>query len=306
MVVQRFRDWQQQRAVDLEIDHGWLGPAFNFDIPTQARLESWLDQKFTVISLGGVKKRSAPEMRRWLEERKERGLERVHGVLVGYGEVHDRWVGRRGDFEFLMQTFRTALELGLTYSVTLYLTKTTLPMLGHVLTLLGELPRPPEYKHVRQFYYGGYAAHQEAERITETELRELPPWASASFQEHFDSRTERAWMAVVRSEDEQPFDLHLSVELTKDNIAGFESRSCEEICSDLTKRARSDIEKLPSLRELAAAHGDCHNPRVYGRFEVTRLWIDRCLDAGAIAFDRALLHEHIGRSGLGEAPALWG
>ena len=82
--------------------------------------------------------------------------------------------------------------------------------------------------------------------------------------------------------------------LFRSTIAGFESRSCDELFEELRSRARADIGKLPEEAQLAADFGNPHNERVYGRFEVTRLWSDRFLEASGVEFDRSLLHEHIG------------
>jgi hypothetical protein len=302
-VVQRFRDWKESRGLDVVIDHGWPGPAFNFDLATYDRMEEWLGERFTVISLGGVKKRAPAEMREWLLQRKDRGLERIHGVFVGCGDVHDRWVGRRGDYEFLLQAFRTSLDIGLGYSVTMYLTKSTLPLLDRLAADLDGLPSAPKYKHVRQFYYGGYAAYHEAERITAADLANAPAWARESFQQNFDPRPERHWAELIRAEAAAPVDVHLNVELTPANIVEFETRPCDELHEELMARARLNFDKLPPLPALAADHADLESPRLYERFEVTRLWIDRFLAASHVEFDRGLLHEHIGMKGTG-SPAL--
>jgi hypothetical protein len=240
-----------------------------------------------------------------LLQRKARGLERIHGVFVGCGDVHDRWVGRRGDYEFLLQTFDTALNIGLTYSVTMYLTKTTLPMLEQLSSRLAELLSPPQYRHVRQFYYGGYAAFHEAERITASDLERAPVWARESFRQHFDPQPERHWAELIRAEAAGPVDVHLNVELTPSNIVEFETRSCDDLHADLMARARTQFDKLPALPVLAEDHADTANPALYERFEVTRLWTDRFLAANAVAFDRDLLHEHIGIKGAGSPAVEW-
>lgn len=292
--VERFRNWQQQSGADLIIDHGWPGPAYNFSLDDYVGLEDWLGERFTVIPLGGVKMRKPGAMREWLRARQARGLERVHGAFVGLADSHDAWVGRRGNFRFLLDTFRVASDIGMSYSVTLYLTRSTLSFLDALAEAFEALPNPPAYRHVRHFYYGGYAAQQEAERLTASDLPRIPPWAMASFREHFDIRTESDWMSEVAREKDLPVDVHLSVELTKDNIGRFEALSCDDIYQDLESRAIADLGKLPSLENLAREFARDESPRLYARFEVARLWVDRYLEKHPMDFDRSLLHEHIG------------
>ena len=301
-LVQRFQDWKLQRNLDIEIDQGWPGPSWDFDPETLVRVEAATGCKFTVLPLGGVKMRPPAQMRQWLEARIPLGLERVHAAMVGIGDLHDRWVGRRGDFQFLLQTFRTALELELKYSVTLYLIKSSLPMLDQLREILDALPAPPEYKHVRQFYYSGHAAHHEDERITESDLESLPAWAAASFQEHFQPRTERYWMGQFASRGSEPFDMYLNIELTAQNIDALEARSCDEILAEVEARARASMERLPSWLELATRYGNAQNQRLYSENDVMWVWIDRFLREQPYELDLSL---HGGLSSSKRPPVLW-
>jgi hypothetical protein len=301
-VVQRFQDWKRERNIDIDIDQGWPGPSWDFDLETLARVEAATGYPFTVLPLGGVKMRPPAQMRQWLKDRIPLGLERVHAALVGIDDLHDRWVGRRGDFQFLLQTFRTALELELKYSVTLYLIKSSLPMLEQLREMLDALPVPPEYKHVRQFYYSGYAAHHEDERITQSDLDSLPAWAAASFQEHFQPRTEGYWIEQFASRGSDPFNMYLNIELTAQNIAALEKRSCDEILAEVEARAKASVERIPAWPELAARYGDAKNQRLYSENDVIWIWIDRFLQEHPFELDASL---HGGLSSSKRPPALW-
>ena len=119
---------------------------------------------------------------------------------------HDsgKGIGRSGDFEFLLEVFRAALEVGLRYSTTLYLIKSTLSGLDELTSTLDALGTPPDYKHVRQFYYLGYAAFAETERIEESDLRNIPAWARESLLSSFQPRTERAWQKAYQHQESGP------------------------------------------------------------------------------------------------------
>ncbi len=267
----------------------------NFDLADYSKLEEWMGERFSVLTLGGVKKRAPGEMRDWLRARQSRGVERVHAAIVGMGGLHDRWIGRPGDFQFLLQAFKTALELGLRYSTTLYVIKSTLRELDELARILDTLGTLPEYKHVRQFYYLGYAAFAEEERIEQSDLHSMPDWARDSLLSSFQPRTERDWQEDYQGQVPGPVPMYLNVELTRDNIDEYEARPCEELFRELEERAVRDVKKLPYHAELATDFTDKRSDRLYERFEVTRLWVDRFLDADAMEFDRSLLHEHVGR-----------
>jgi len=305
--VERFLDWQKAQGPEAPGVQGGFLPAFNFDLNALVRLNQWLKgtQGFTLtwIPLGGVKMRSELEMRKWLLERQAIGIEGVSGSFVGHGAVHDRWNGRHGDFAFLMRTLRTAAELGMKHGTTLFLTKSSLPLMDELARILDALPTPYDGRHVRPFYYIGHGAHHDAERITEEDRDNLPAFVKESVGRDFDLRSEREWIEIVRGEKETPQDLYLHLELTADNIDRLEAMSCDEIFADLETRARATLSAFPSLRELCEAYGDHYGTKIYIPVDIARRWLFRFLDAHPMDFDRSLLHYHFGRSLT--PPPLW-
>jgi hypothetical protein len=63
---------------------------------------------------------------------------------------------------------------------------------------------------VRQFYYGGYAAFHEAERISAADLAKAPSWVRESLREHFDPPPQSHWAGLIRNESAGPIDVHRS------------------------------------------------------------------------------------------------
>ncbi len=130
----RFTDrlvvWGQETGLRI---HPGFFPSYNFDVQTFVATKEWWERrmggKFHWISLGGLKMRSDDEMRRWLTELQQHGLEGLSATFVGHGDVHDRWNGRRGDFDFMMRTIRLALELGLEFLNQHVLIKSSLPIM---------------------------------------------------------------------------------------------------------------------------------------------------------------------------------
>jgi hypothetical protein len=306
--VERFLDWQKSKSPNAPlVQGGFLGPAYNFDLETFVSLSHWYERTqghaLTWIPLGGVKMCSDPEMRQWLLERQAAGVEGVSASFVGYGSVHDRWNGRRGDFNFLMRTLRTAAEIGMEHGTTLYLTKSSLPLMDELARTLDTLPTPHIGRHVRPFYYIGHGAHHEAECITEEDREQLPAFARESLEKNFGLRSEREWIESIRSEEETPRDLYLHLELTRENIDRLEAMSCDDIFADLETRARVTLSAFPSLHELCETYGDRNGTKIMIPVDIDRLWLSRFLDEHPMDFDRSLLHYHLGRSL--NPPPLW-
>ena len=100
-LVHRFHDWRQAERRELEIGV-FVGPSFDYDIDTLegcgATARTARHQISESSILGGLRIRRGEELVDWLEERRAVGITGLHTSLAGYGEIHDRWNGRAGDF----------------------------------------------------------------------------------------------------------------------------------------------------------------------------------------------------------------
>lgn len=128
-LVHRFYDWKQsQQRDDLEIGV-FVGPSFDYDIETLkgvARLRERRGGKFQILNLGGLRIRGGDELVAWLEERRTAGIVGFHASLAGHGEIHDRWNGRAGDFDYQTSILRLAGERGMIRQEKLFLAQNTL------------------------------------------------------------------------------------------------------------------------------------------------------------------------------------
>ena len=115
-LVHRFHDWKlSTRRDDFQI-RIFVGPSFDYDLETLqgvARLYARRGAKFEILNLGGLRIRSGEALIEWLEERRAAGITGFHASLAGYGETHDRWNGRAGDFDYQTLILRLASERGM-------------------------------------------------------------------------------------------------------------------------------------------------------------------------------------------------
>ena len=108
--MHRFHDWRLSERPDLDIGI-FVGPSSDYDTETLkgvARLRERRGGKFQIVNLGGLRIRRGDELVAWIEERREAGIVGFHTSLAGYGETHDRWNGRAGDFEYQTLILRLA------------------------------------------------------------------------------------------------------------------------------------------------------------------------------------------------------
>jgi hypothetical protein len=77
-----------------------------------ARLRKRRGSTFQIVNLGGLSIRRGNELVAWIEERRQAGIVGFHTSLAGYGETHDRWNGRVGDFDYQTAILRLGGERG--------------------------------------------------------------------------------------------------------------------------------------------------------------------------------------------------
>ncbi len=295
-LVERFIDWNEQQPRRIRIAHG-IDYSSDSDVTTLKReLDlhkrlGWKDET-RGIRLGGLPFRSDDQLRVWLQERRDlAAIRSVHASLAGHGPVHDFWHGRTGDFDLLYRTLSIAAELGLRSAQRLFLIKSTLPILEALLDTLDAIPGPAQ-RYLCQFYYRGWAAQLEAERITEKIRDHLPDRLAALAWRHAAGwHSEREWIERLRATDEASQHVHLKLELTENNIARVESLSCGEVIDELTTKTAQAYAAMPSLRELRDRGGDPTNRRIYMYQEdIEQKWLGRYLEKFPIQFERHRTH----------------
>jgi hypothetical protein len=294
-IVERFVAWQETCDLPDFKTGFWLGYAHNYNVATLSGIRAL--QKLTaqpfldLILLGGVIHRPDDEIRAWIEERRNIGIEKVTASFSGYGDSHDRWNGRRGDFNFLMRAQRIAAELGMQLHQKIFLTRSTLPLLDELLDRLDMFPGAAE-RHAHPLFYCGHASRMEDERLTEEELNNIPERLRKLLRFDWHNwRTERGWMDTVQVEGEKHERVLLKLILDDDNIQRFESMSCDEIVTKLAAATSKAYAAIPTRAELCRKHGDPTNTRVYMfRMDMECKWLDSYLQDRPITFDRQLTH----------------
>lgn len=240
-----------------------------------------------MITTGGLRQRSDAEIRDWLAEWRAHGIRCLHASFAGHGAVHDRWNGRRGDFLWLTRLLQLAGTLGFELGQSLFLTKSTLPLLPELIVMLDAMAGTVRHRRIFPLGYTGLAVNHEPDRITESIRDALPaPVAKFCWQGAGSWRSERQWIEHIRSDQERPRDVVLKLEVTDANIASLEARPWDDIMTDLEHRTRAAYAAVPSTRTLCDQVGDPDSRLVYvNRHEIERLWLWRYLKRSPIAFE---------------------
>jgi hypothetical protein len=294
-IVDRFSEWKTEHGLaDFKVRH-WVGYTHDFDLASLnevKRLYARHGWDLDLILLGGLPDRSEDELQNWLRERKAAGFTSVVASFMGYGAFHDRWNGRRGDFERLMMSQRVAASLDMDLQQRIFITESTIPLLDGLLEKLDTLPGKVKVREIYPFFYSGRAVKLEKERITVDKLNGLPEHIKKLYRTDWRNwRSEKKWIEAVMDEAEAPEKLSLKLILDESNIGRYESMGCDEILAELEIRTRNAYSMIPSRRGLCEKFGDTSNERVYMfRHDIERKWLNASLLASPTQFERDLTH----------------
>ena len=182
----------------------------------------------------------------------------------------------------------------------LFVAKSTLPHLEALNEGLERLPKHEgDWRYALPFFYFGWGARQEAERIDEDTRDALPAWmeplVARATRAEPRWRSEREWIDFLRAQPpappEQP---HLNVSVGDDNVEALENASCDEIVADYARRTRAAYAAVPTLEELCARYGDKTSVKVYPLQRcVETKWLDQHLAQNPTYFERRLTHFQI-------------
>ena len=229
------------------------------------------------LNLGGLRFRPPEARSAWLSGLRALGVNTLHASLAGSGAVHDRWNGRDGDFEYLMDLMRIGRELGIRSEQTFFILKSTFPLIDDLRELM-ELEFGGEAKYyVRTFNYMGSSKAFEDERITEETRELMPNWAKSGLKDRFTQwRSEREWVEFIMQAPEQVERVDLNLEINEANIDRLEGMSARAVFEELESKALRTYDTMPSLKDLCVQFGNSTNIRIYeNKMCVDALWQDR-------------------------------
>lgn len=293
-LVERLDGWRQDKGTpEFDLVFNWMR-AENWDFETTKAMKQ-LHRKVMpeiqdALFMGGIVFKSDEELLEWLAQRRGLGTPLIWVSLAGSQELHNKWVGRKGDFEFNMKAIEFASQLGFLRGEVLFLTKSTLPLIEPLLDLLDAIPGR-EWRKLRIVHYRGRGKRMMHERITQEDLEQLSPRVLRDLQERDTLRTQTEWVSLFsQGHASEPIRTRLFLNVTESGFADLESKSCDEIVEGLERRTRSVWEMLPDANFLSRLYGTDHtdDKRLYPAGELERIWIDRYLQEHPRELEREL------------------
>ncbi len=199
------------------------------------------------LQCDGLRIRGGEETAGFAAMLREHGVRHLNFTVYGTRDYHDRFAGRRGDFDWLLRLRAAAREAGLETSVGVPLNRENL---GQLETLLDELCM----EGLRLFipHAEGRGALLEPIRLRGEDFARLSDRAKALLNRRV-YRTEAEWFAAPPPE---PTERSLLLSLTPENLARYARGDFAAILAEAEALDEAYYGPIPPLAELLRLYGD--------------------------------------------------
>lgn len=280
--AKRFYDWIREKRPDLSftfsfgysMEHPMLFRAIDF-------MRSIGSPGGEFLQFDGMRLRNREELQRLTADLAKHGIKQLNFTFYGEREYHDRFAGRRGDFDLMLDTARAASEVGLQISAGIPLTKEN----ACAVDTLTEFLRGEGFERTALFipHGEGRGAALDPIRFSASDYVRLGDDTKKLLNTKL-YRTEREWL---ESGDFLPTENRaLIISLTPENIADFERDGFETVLSYVERLDEAYYSTVPTFEELSKRYGNAENAAFYRRRDLYLHYQKRFLaDEGIHLYD---------------------
>lgn len=210
------------------------------------------------LQCDGMKMRNDTECIELMGMLRDEGIKRLNFTLYGLSDYHDRFAGRKGDFELILRMMRAAKASRLPFSTGIPLTSENIHEVDRLvgvlqdhgsekvfLTIPHEEGRGKLLRDVRLSMQGFLELSAETQKLLNATLY----------------RTEGDWLR-----DPEPIrdtQRMVMIALRADNMDAYESRDVMSIVREIEALDESYYAAFPSFQELAKVYGDPDGEKLY-------------------------------------------
>ena len=233
------------------------------------------------LQMNGFAFRDDRELKTLMETIRSSGVELIDLTFFGTLEYHDRFAGRKGDFDFLLRMLASAIDAGLRVNASVPLIRENLGQMPELYRILSEKAA----NRITFFlpHSEGRGKNIQDQRITREEFEALPGGIRNSF-ERTKHLTEAEWLSG--DEIVNPEKRVLTLVLTPENYAHFSAMPATDILNELENIDDRYLEQMPSAKELAALYGDSKNRQLFRLRDLLLKWRQQYIsDTGNTIYD---------------------
>ena len=208
------------------------------------------------LQMNGFRFRDLGAIANLITDIKDLGIQKVDFTFYGLREYHDRFAGRRGDFDFNIDMLRACMRLYVPVRVSMPLNKENMDQAEELYRFLYSLD-------VREFFIflphsKGRGRYLENLRLTQDDFDRLPEVIKQNFSK-VTYKAEREWLLENYFPDARERILTMVIREDTDYL----DLSAEEILRELERKDDAFYEKMPSDSELAGIYGNRESDQLF-------------------------------------------
>ncbi len=210
------------------------------------------------LQLNGLQFRQQEELAHWLQSIQAHGIRTVDLTFYGTQAYHDRFAGRKGDFQYMLDILEQANLLGLDVNISIPVTGENINQTESLLDIFEGF----SIQNFRVFipHREGRGAGLENIRLNAPDLKKLSPRVLS----HVNTdryKSEQQWIQEGMFVTPQKRMLGLS--LTPENISFFENMPYADTITYLEALDDDYYRAMPALEELARRYGDPKSQKLF-------------------------------------------
>ena len=220
------------------------------------------------LQFDGMNMRTDAELKTLFDALHGKGIKRIDFTFYGTKDYHDRFAGRKGDFDLMLRSVRSALAAGLKVDVGVPVTKENLHQLDE---LLAQLPEESIYIFLFSPHSGGRGKVLLDAKITKNDYEQL----SEKCKGHFNRSRYKTPMEWLRDGVPAFTQRMLNVSLLPENIDELERQPFAETIDRLEKMDEAYYGSMPALDELIRLYAFEGDERLYSLKDMGILYRQR-------------------------------
>ena len=228
------------------------------------------------LQFDGMKMRTKAELHELFENIRTLGIKSIDFTFYGTQQYHDRFAGRKGDFELMMNSLEIALEKGINVEVGIPITKENISQIDELISMF------PQDK-IKIFLFtphsGGRGIALLDSKITVDDYEGL----SVIAKNHFNRNNNKTPLEWLNTELPTVENRVLTLSLLPSNIEHLEQHSFDHTLTALEKMDEDYFGMVPDFQSLLTMYADVNDKSLYSRKDLYMLYRRRYIEDNNLA-----------------------
>ena len=210
------------------------------------------------LQCDGMNMRDEDQCRDLMHMLKEEGIKSLNFTAYGLRDYHDRFAGRKGDYDLLLRMMNASYEAGIPFTTGIPITKENIQTIDELVIILKEAGNHKISLFVPHEEGRGKSLKQV--RLEQQDLSALSP-ESLSLLNRNIYRTESEWLSEPTPVQES--NRLIIISLRADNIDNYDKRKALSVVEEVEALDEEYYSAFPPFDELAKEYGDPEGNSLY-------------------------------------------